>query len=107
MELSGENLAVSSGKLFCQACREELNLKKSCIKNHVQSAKHREGKGKLQVKQKCKQDIAQALQKHNAEVHQRGETLPLAQEVYCVKVIRSFLQAAVPLNKLECFRDLL
>ena len=73
----------------------------------MQSAKHRESKSKLQVKQKREQDIAQALQKHNAEVLQRGETLPLSQQIYRVKVVRSFLRAAVPLNKLVCFRDLL
>ena len=104
-EFSGEQLTVSNGKLFCKACREELNLKKSNVKNHVQSTKHLDSK--LQVKQKHEQDIAQQLQKHNAEVHQRGESLPLDQRVYRVTVVRSFLRAAVPLNKLDCFRDLL
>ena len=73
----------------------------------MQSTKHLDSKSKLQVKQKREQDIAQQLQKHNAEVHQRGESLPLDQQVYRVKVVRSFLRAAVPLSKLDCFRDLL
>ena len=32
--------------LFCKACREELNLKRSTIQNHVRSVKHVEGKEK-------------------------------------------------------------
>ena len=107
MEFAGENLVVSSGKLFCQACREELNIKKSSVKYHMKSAKHAEGKRKIQLKRKCKQNIALVLQKHNAELHERGEMLPLAQQVYCFKMVQSFLRAAVPLNKLECFQYLL
>ena len=34
-EFKGEHLCVSSGKLFCNACREEVNLKKSSVKNHI------------------------------------------------------------------------
>lgn len=34
-EFAGEQLVVSSGKLFCKACREELSLKSSTVKNHV------------------------------------------------------------------------
>ena len=43
-EFPGENLIVSNGKLFCQACREELNMKKSSVRSHVQSSKHKESK---------------------------------------------------------------
>ena len=106
-EFAGENVVVSNGKLFCKSCREELNLKKSIVKNHLKSGKHLEGKRKLLVKEKREQDIAQSLVVHNAEVHQIGESLPLPQQVYRVKVVTSFLRAGVPLNKLECFRELL
>jgi len=34
-EFSDESLTVSGGKLFCTACREELSLKRSIIKNSV------------------------------------------------------------------------
>ena len=43
--------------------------------------KHQEEKSKLQVKHEHEQDIALALQKHDAEVHQSGETLLLAKQV--------------------------
>ena len=39
-EFPGEKIVVSAGKLFCSACREELSLKRSIVKNHVESAKH-------------------------------------------------------------------
>ena len=57
-EFPGENLVVFCGKLFCQVCREELNVKKSSVKTHVQSTKHQVGKSKLEVKHKCEEDIA-------------------------------------------------
>ena len=43
-ENPNEPLTVSSGKLFCRACREELCLKSSSLKNHLSSTKHLEGK---------------------------------------------------------------
>ena len=38
-ELADNSLCVSAGKLFCRACREELSVKKSVVKNHVESMK--------------------------------------------------------------------
>lgn len=104
----GEALKVNAQKkLFCDACREELSLKLSSIHNHVRSAKHVKGKEKLAKKEAREMNIADALQKHNEEVHLKGETLPDGQKVFRVKVVKCFLRAGVPLNKLDCFRDLL
>ena len=49
-EFPGEMLTNSAGNLFCSACREELSLKLSIVKNHVESAKH--SRHKLQLKEK-------------------------------------------------------
>ena len=106
-EFKGENLCVSSGKLFCNACREEVNLKKSSVRNHIRSTKHKNGKAALNIKNKKERSIAEAIQQHNNEVHPRGETLSIDQQVYCVKIVECFLTAAVPLNKLQHFRTLL
>ncbi|XP_065892612.1 uncharacterized protein [Dysidea avara] len=106
-EFKGEHLCVSSGKLFCNACREEVNLKKSSVKNHIRSVKHKNGKDALNTKNKREKTIAEAIQQHNSEVHPRGETLPMEQQVHRVKVVESFLRAAVPLSKLQHFRKLL
>ena len=39
-----ECLIVSAGKLFCSACREELSLKRSIVKAHVECSKHKRSK---------------------------------------------------------------
>ena len=106
-EFSDEGLTVSNGKLFCIACREELSLKKNVIANHVLSAKHKTGKAKLGSKEAKERDIALALKQADEQCHPVGETLPIEQRVYRVKVVRTFLRAAVPLNKLATFRELL
>ena len=49
-EFPKEELKVSAGKVFCNACREELSTKKSTIENHVGSAKHTAGKKGLQAR---------------------------------------------------------
>ena len=46
-DFAGEQLVVSSGKPFCNKCREELKLKSSSIKNHVRSSKHVKEKQKV------------------------------------------------------------
>ena len=72
----------------------------SSLSNHVQSAKYKVRKVKLREKEKRDQTIVQALQKYNETHHAQGETIPLEHQAYCVKVVRTFLCAAVPLNKL-------
>lgn len=61
----------------------------------------------LTLKLKREQDIADALARHNNEVHLRGETLPIQQQVYHVKVVTALLRAGIPLSKLDSFRDIL
>lgn len=106
-EYPGEPLTVSNSKLFCRACREELSVKSSSVKNHLSSKKHQEGKKKIEKKEAREQDIVQALQRYNKDCHPRGETLPESQQLFRVKVVRAFLQAGVPLAKIDHFRDLL
>ena len=81
-------------KLFCRACREELNLNLSTIRNHIQSVKHVDGKNKVAKKEAREQDIATALRARNAKEHLVGEHLPDAQQVFHVKVVSAFLRAA-------------
>ena len=106
-EYPSEHFTISNGKLFCEACRKQLSLKKSTLNNHIQSTKHKDRKIKLQEKEKQDQTIVQALQKYNETHHIRGETLSIEHQAYRVKVVRTFLCAAVPLNKLDKFRGLL
>ena len=106
-EFPDEMLNVSSGKLFCSACREELSLKVSVIKNHMKSAKHVASKKKCTLKECRERDIAESLIKHNESTHQEGESLPVDQQVYRVKVASTFLCAGVPISKVDQFRDIL
>ena len=46
-EFPGEMLTNSAGKLFYSVCREELSLKLSIMKSHVESAKHARNKQQL------------------------------------------------------------
>ena len=107
-EYPKEPFTVSAGKLFCRACREEVGLKKSVIDNHIQrSKKHSTGKEVLSQKQEREQDIATALREFNSTEHIAGEHLPEEQQVFRVKVVSTFLKAGVPMNKIDCFRNLL
>lgn len=106
-ENPGQSLVLSRGKLFCNACREEVSLKSSSVKNHTRSGKHNERKKKLERKEKREQEIAIALRAHNAEVHLAGGGLPENHQVFRVKVVTTFLRAGIPLTKLDDFRELL
>ena len=53
------------------------------------------------------QDIAQSLRKYNDEILARGETLPEYQQVFRVKVVKTFLLVGIPLSKAVDFRELL
>ena len=51
-----------NGKLFCQACREEVGLKSSVVNK---SEKHKNGYKKLKQKDAHKRDTVEALTKYN------------------------------------------
>ena len=99
-----EVTGVRKPKLFCKACREELSLKKNIIVSHVSSAKHKTSKDKLASKEAKERDIARLLREGDV-THPVGETLPMDQRVYWV--LKCFLRAAVPIAKMEYFRELL
>ena len=75
--------------------------------NHLKSAKHIKGKERLKNKEIRETDLAETLQRYNNEVHLLGETLPLTQQVFRVKVLKAFLRAGIPLNKIGPLRELL
>ena len=106
-EFSGEMLRDSAGKLFCSACREELSLKLSIIKYHVESAKHARHKHQLKEKGSHELDITQAFREYEQEVHPVGESLPEAHKLWRVKVVTTFLRSGVPLAKIVQFWGLL
>ena len=62
-EFNEESLIVSHGRLFCSACRKEISLKQSIVKNHIQSQKHHKGKEQVKAKGKKESIIFENLKK--------------------------------------------
>ena len=106
-EFNKESFKVASNTvLFCQACKEEISVKKSVIKGHIASEKHSSNKDKLAKAKKREMDIAEALDKFDKEHHPKGKALPTATRVYRVKIVQAFLKSGTPVNRLEYFRDI-
>ena len=80
-----------------------IEPEKNIIVSHVSSCKHKTGKEKLGTKE-ARERYSQVVARNDKPV---GETLPMEQCVYRVKVLKSSWHAAVPLTKLDFFRDLL
>lgn len=106
-EFPDEQFRISQGKLFCNACREHVSLKKSVLQQHIKSAKHENGKTRLAKKEERERNIADMLVKYDKSVHPVGEGLSEAVRVYRIKVISTFMKAGVPLGKVDIFRELL
>jgi hypothetical protein len=105
-EHPGEPLTVTTGTLFCSACREQLSVKSQVIKLHIKSVKHQKGKERLKTNEKQQMDISKALQAYSSKHHPVGENLPESTRIYRVKVVTAFLKAGVPLSKVDSFRDI-
>ena len=104
-EFPNECFTVSAKVLFCEACRQEVSLRNSIIKNHISSAKHSKMKESMKARKVRNEDIAKCLKQYDEQEHPSGEHLPEAQRVYRIKVVTAFLKAGVPLNKIDLFRD--
>ena len=46
------------------------------VLNHTKSNKHKDSKQQLTINKARERDLAKALEKHDAETHRKGETLP-------------------------------
>ena len=106
-EFKDEPFRKSNNKLFCEACREELSEKASIIKRHVDSKKHKSGVEKIAKKKKRDLTVLDAMKNYDKEVHPKGEMLSDNQRVFRVRVLKTFLKAGVPLQKMDDFRELL
>ena len=109
-DFPGETLTLENGKIYCSACSEILNSKKSTVRDHCRSAKHKKSKAE-QEKSKCKaQTIAQALRRSDANSgmrHAGGRTLPMDMRVWRMRVLHDFLSAGIPVCKIDDLRGLL
>ena len=62
-EFSGEQLAISSGKLFCDVCREAKRVNAERAARTIFETSRQQGK--LEIKDKREQDRTKVLLKHN------------------------------------------
>ena len=85
-----QRFTVSARKLFCNACREEVALKKSIIEQHIKSEKHTRGESKLVSKEKREYDIAKALGAYDKEVPPVGEPLPTINVYFASRWLAQF-----------------
>lgn len=106
-QFPNELLIVSNGILFCSACREPVSLKKSIIKLHIESQKHKTHKLKVTSKEAKQRSIAESLRKYDESNHPSGEMLSEPIRIYRIRVVKSFLKAGIPLSKVDRLRDLL
>ena len=97
-EYSNEPFTVSARKIFHNGCREELSLKRSSLNNHIKCSKRKERRIKLAIKDKREKSITIALKRHNEQSHLVGKNLPEQHQIFCVKVICTFLRAGIPLK---------
>ena len=72
------------------------------VLNQIKSSKHENDKQKLTLNKARERDIAEALEKHDAETQRKGKTLPEDQKVYKGRVVLAFMAAGIPLSKLDC-----
>ena len=69
-----KDTATDKGSIFCEACREEISVKRSTILNHIKAQKHLSGKEKLDQKKQREKDLAETLRAHDDKNHAVGET---------------------------------
>ena len=109
-DFPGETLTLENGKINCSACSEILNSRKSTVRDHCRSAKHKKSKAE-QEKSKCMaQTIAQALRRSDANSgmrHAGGQILPMDMRVWRMRVLHDFLSAGIPVCKIDDLRGLL
>ena len=100
------HLYLSINQSINQSINLSIYLKRSNLKTHVMSKKHRLNKGKLKKIGKREENIVQALQKYDQEHHPKGETLSTPTRVFRIKVVQGFLKSGTPLNREEFFRKI-
>ncbi|CAH3043890.1 unnamed protein product, partial [Porites lobata] len=81
--------------------------KASIIKRHVDSQKHKSGVEKIAKKKKRDLTVLDAMKNYDKEVPPKREMLSDNQRVFRVRVLKTFLKAGVPLQKMDDFRELL
>lgn len=81
-ENPSECFEVRHGKLFCVACREEISLKKSMVRNYIYCGnKHKDAKDKL-AKKEAREHITNSLVAVDKSEQPAGTSVSVAERVY-------------------------
>ena len=81
-------------------------MKKSVLKIHVSSKKHRDGTQKLKRSKLREQTIVEAFKREESS-KSKDSTLPVEEYAYRLEVVTEFLKAGIPVAKTDVLRCLL
>jgi len=65
------SVSIATCKLFCKACREEISVS---IENHLKSQKHHNSKQKIKQRAIREAGIAESLAKYSSDVRLKGHS---------------------------------
>ena len=112
-EFPDEPLKSDCGKLVCLACHTTLSGKKSIIMSNIATARHKQGKSRFEretQRQKLVKESFLAYQKRLGKaLSGTGTTdaVSSAESLRRIQIVRSMLQAGIPLPKVDYLRPLL
>ena len=92
------------GKLFCNAYREVFCTKKSVLQYHFFSKKHQRGKDNLKKSKLREHPIIEAFKAEKS--NPKDNTLALEERAYRLEVVSKFLNAGIPIRKMDMLRPL-
>ena len=101
------HFAAIDRKLRCDACSEELSMKKSSIKKHIESRKHKNGLSDIRKNKSRNQTIVACFQRKDKRENTPGSTLPAHMRLFRFGVVESFLNGGIPLAKTDSLRPVL
>jgi len=98
-QFPSEPLAIDNDSLFCEACNNRpLVNKLSTLKNHIQSASHKEGKVTFEARKLRQKQLGEYFKKLAMKENRNA---PVNQQVRRFEVVSALLEAGVPLHKLN------
>ena len=107
-QYKGQMLVESAGVLYCSACKETIQNIKSTIDAHVGRQKHLKA---VQDAIKRAGDVSdlrsELISYYREHPEEEGASVPPATSAYRFQVVQAFMQAGIPLSKIDDLRPLL
>ena len=112
-EVPDQSLTLSSGKLHCQACSTVLSKKKSIVSNHTPTQRHKEmilaRAQQLERLLLLMQSFETYQKRHGSMLSGMRLTAAVSDEetVQRIQTVTNFIQAGIPLAKVNLLRPLI